>query len=452
MRIAPARPLQALPPDADIAGALLAIRPDSLPPDVVRVAKSLVLDTIAVAFAGREASGMEAVWQTVAEEGGAPQSRLWMRGDSTSAGAAAFHNASLASALDFDSLHEAGGVHADAVVIPAALAVGERVGASGAQVLAAYIAGAEFAIRLGLATRSTAGWFRTSVYGVFGAAVAAGHLLGLDREGLTDALGLALAQAQGTQQGHVERRLSKRILAGFAARAGVTAAALAARGVTGPHHVLDGQFGLFSLFDEGEPAGLLPGLGRDFALAATSVKKYPACACAHAAIEAALNIASGDGFALAEVASVEVEITPYMLRVAGAPYARAGDPEVTGQFCLQYAVAAALAHGRFTPSEIAPAVVLDPRLTPAIDLVHLRVRDDWTGRLGPAAVTVTGVDGRRRSVRIDHLPGGVAAPLSLAARRGKAMGAFAAAGANAVAITDAVDRLDEIPDLGLLPL
>lgn len=429
----------------------------SLPPTVLDTLRSSLLDTVAVAWAARRAAGMQAVSQLVGAEGGAPHSLLWDgSGRRVPAAAAAFHNGSYAAALDFDSLHPSAS-HIDAVVIPAALAVAEQVHASGRQLLAAIAAGAELAYRLGEATRARPGWFRTSVYGVFGAAAATARLLELSSGQFNAALGIALGQAAGTQQGHIERKLSKRLLSAFAARAGVFSAQLAQQGITGPDHAFDGRHGLFVLYGSGDadPAQLTTGLGSRFLIERTSYKQFPACGCAHAAIEAALRVAgraAGQGWIPDRIRRVEVVITPYMDKLVGAPYSTEGDPEVTGQFCVQYAVAAALSAGVFTPAQIASAAVLDPGLRPLIDRVHVRVEGD--GAMAPATVNVVLDDGSAHAETVTALPGSPEAPLDAAALRAKAHGALAqgagwtpAAADSLIARLAAIDQLDDVAAL-----
>jgi 2-methylcitrate dehydratase PrpD len=447
MQVLEPRAVAPLADAADLYDRLLGMRSESLPSAVVASAKLLILDTIAVAWAAQSASGMLGIRELTLADGGAELSTLWGSGERVPPGAAAFCNGSLASALDFDSLHAGGGVHADAVVVPAAFAVGEQARVSGREFIAAYVAGAELTIRLGLATRSTTGWFRTATYGVFGAAVAAAKLLRLDRAELCSALGIALGQAAGTQQSHIERKLSKRIQAGLSARAGVQSAQLAKRGITGPEKFLDGKFGLFALYDDGDPSAAFATLGETFHLPTTSLKKFPACGCAHAAIEAALRIATVQKIVPDAVKSVEVTITPYMNRLVGGAFSPDGDPEVTGQFCIAYAVAATLANRRFTPAEIAPTAVLDLGLRPLLAKLSVRVDQTATSRMIPARVRVEMNDGRSFSQTIADLPGSGEAPLSADELRSKALSCLGQFGGRAERIITAIDRLEEIDDM-----
>lgn len=385
-------------------------------------------------------------------EAGPGKSTFWGGGSTGNAGSAAFYNGSLSAALDFDSLHELSGVHADATVIPAAFAIAQQTGASGRDFLAAYVAGAELMFRLGMSTASTTGWFRTATYGVFGAAAASGLLLGLDRDGLSSALGIALGQAAGTQQGHIERKLSKRIQAALSTRAGVFSAQLAQHGITGSSHPFDGQFGLYSLYDEGDPSHAFDDLGEVFRLDRTVLKKFPACGCAHASIEAALQLVIAHEFDEAAIEAVDVLITPYQNRLVGAAFTTEGDAEVTAQFCVQYAVAATLAKRGFTVAQIEPAAVLDPALRSLISRVRVRIDHDSPGRMTPATVTVLLRDGREFGRTVTALPGSVDLPLTAEQIRAKALASLqhGSGGLSATAaerLVERVEHIDEVADM-----
>eukprot|EP01041_Mallomonas_annulata_P015122 gene15122-32076_t len=196
-------PAGSLPADTTrkFARWISGLRFDDLPVDVVAAAKRQVLDTVAVAWAGSSADGVDDVRQVVLACAGKPESRVWCYGDQLPATQAAFVNAMLASALDFDTLHDRGNVHSDGVVLPAVLALADARGASGQQLITALVAGGELMVRLGLAAGVSPGWFYSSVFGVFGAAAASAKLLDLDETRTLHALGIALSQAAGTRPG-----------------------------------------------------------------------------------------------------------------------------------------------------------------------------------------------------------------------------------------------------------
>src|SRR3989442_5513942 len=181
------------------------------------------------------------------------------RGDCTVVGAkvtaaaplAALANGTLAHGLDFDDTHAASITHASAVVVPTVLAVGESQGADGRRLVTAAVAGYEAIARLGMAAPGAfhaRGWHATAVCGPFAAALAAGTGAGLDGPALTPALGLAGSFASGVQEFLEDGSWSKRVHAGWAAHAGVVAAALARGGFLGPPTILEGRFGLYRTF------------------------------------------------------------------------------------------------------------------------------------------------------------------------------------------------------------
>ncbi len=185
--------------------------------------------------------------------------------------AAAFANGVLAHAFELDSLRKPGaGVHPGAVLVPAALATAQERGAGGRALVAALVAGCEILFRVGKATKHTPesrGFHAPGLTGPFGAAVAAGHIAGLDAAAMTNALGIAgslggglLAFAKSGNGGMV-----KRLHLGRAAESGVLAARLAAHGFTGPDTVLEGEFGFLDAYCTDTDVGALTaGLGERY--------------------------------------------------------------------------------------------------------------------------------------------------------------------------------------------
>jgi 2-methylcitrate dehydratase PrpD len=119
-----------LPPDTTrtLARWVAGLRYEDLPAEAVRAAKRQILDTLGVAWAGTRAEGVEPLRSLFVRAGGAPEARVWCHGDMLPAGQAAFINAMLASALDFDSLHDRANVHSDGVILPCILALADARG------------------------------------------------------------------------------------------------------------------------------------------------------------------------------------------------------------------------------------------------------------------------------------------------------------------------------------
>src|SRR5206468_5342478 len=176
--------------------------------------------------------------------------------------------------------HQGGSIHLGATVFSAALAAAELTGVSGARVLAAVVAGYQVAARLAMALDPAAhyrrGFHPTGTCGAFGAAVTAGLILGLDRAGLTTALGIAGSQAAGSMEFLATGAWTKRLHPGWAASAGLHAAALAAAGFRAPATIFEGRFGFLTAYSDGaDPRPLFTPVPDDrYALGATSVKPH----------------------------------------------------------------------------------------------------------------------------------------------------------------------------------
>ncbi len=266
---------------------------------------------------------------------------------------AALLNGALGHSLDFDDTHAAGTLHPGAAVIPAALAAGEMAGASGADVLAAIVAGYEVTCRVALALPAgdhyQRGYHPTATCGVFGAAAAAARVFGLDAAGVESALGIALSQSAGSLQFLANGAWTKRFQVGWAASAGLVAATLAHKGFKGASDALDGRHGFLSTYaPTPNPARAVQDLGTVFELMATAVKPYPSCRYGHAGIDAMLALRAEHGFDPASVERITYGTSQAGMLLVGAPAAKKADPQnvVDGQFSGPFVLSAALATGR----------------------------------------------------------------------------------------------------------
>src|SRR6185295_16955087 len=180
-------------------------------------------------------------------------------------------------------------VHTNCVTLPALLATAEDCGeVKGTDFLVGYAVSAELHARFGLACYNSLGkgWHPTMIFGTLAASLAAGSLLKLDAAGLRNALGMAFHQASGSAQSMRDGVLSKRLGAGFAARGAVLGAFLAADGLTGTRRTLEGNAGLFALYerDEVKTEILTDRLGSFWRIREYSFKPYPCCRCNHTPI------------------------------------------------------------------------------------------------------------------------------------------------------------------------
>jgi 2-methylcitrate dehydratase PrpD len=250
-----------------------------MPAEVVEKARALLLYAMAVGFAGLR---LPQARQSAAAGGqSAGASTRFFDGRRCDAADAAFANGALFHGRVQDDSHPAG--HVGGVVVPTSLAVAEAMGTSGADLLAAIVAGYEVALRIGRdhATDLSKRGFRTTpVYGVFGAAASAGRLMRLDAATLTHALSLAANMAGGLREYSAAGTNEYPFQAGAGASNGILAARLAAAGATSAPTALDGAAGFFRAYGEAGRRygdGIAEKLGANFETMAVTYKPYPVC-------------------------------------------------------------------------------------------------------------------------------------------------------------------------------
>ena len=440
---------------ATLAEAAIATDAARLPDALVVQAKRALLDTLACGLAGWREPGTQALIGLVAELGGREQATVWGGGPPVSVADAALINGASAHALDFDDVIASLGGHPSVPVAPAALALGEYVGASGRDVLAAFAVGVEFECKVARAigpSHYARGWHATSTMGVLGAAAAAGRLLGLDVRQMTMAIGIAASQASGLRLNF--GTMTKPFHPGHAARAGVVAALLARRGFTADADVLDGPLGFLLAFSPDRDVDLeAAGWGEPWELCApaVSVKKYPCCFQTHRALDAVLALRAEHGLAAADVTSVAVRMPPGASVALIHPRPGTG---LEGKFSMEYTVAAALLDGRVGLASFEDAAVQRDAAQALIPRVTTTVDD--APPVGPAEgyadVAVTLGDGRALRRRVEEPRGGPDEPLTWDELAAKFRDC-----AESVLTRDAAERtlatvaaLDQQPDLGLL--
>ena len=386
---------------------------EAMPAAVLDTAKLFMLDTLAVAWAGSDAPGCPAAHAMTVDEGGRADSTAWAYGGKLSAASAAFINGMTSSALDYDSLGRDAPVHVNIAVLPAALAMAEREHASGKDFLAALVLGSDIVCRLGAAAKHPPrGFHYTAAFGIFGAAAAAARLMRLDAVTTRHALGLAFIQAGGTQQANIEPSLAKRLLSAFAARSGVYAALLAQRGITAPAHAIEGEFGLYKLYQDGSPERLLDALGSRFDSAALSIKQYPSCGCNHTTIAGMLDLVRKHDLQPDDVETIDITVSPYMGRIVGMPYDPSGDAQVAAQFSIRYSAACVLVRRRLGLAEIQEPAARDPEINRHVGKVTLKIDSTLTSSRGPVVIRLRSKKHGELSCKVEHVPGSIEAPLT----------------------------------------
>jgi 2-methylcitrate dehydratase PrpD len=365
-------------------------------------AERLLADTLAVGAAGAAALGAEGVRAAARGWGSGEEARIIGFPDRLPAPSAAFVNGFQIHCLEWDAVHEPAVVHALSVVTAALLACADRCSRrlTMDEALTALAIGVDIASGLGLAATSPLTFFRPATAGCIGAAIAAARIQNLGREHLPDVLGLAYSFCAGTMQVHVEGSIALPLQIANAARAAVTAVDLAKAGLTGPHDALEGPFGYFRLFDQGNLSRYTRDLGRVWRISEVSVKPFPSGRASHAVLGTLAELRR-EG----EITAVEAYVPPLVARLVGREPKRDMTPAYA-RLCLPALATLMIEDGRIDPRRFTDLSAVEPRLTLRVD------GNPDPNALSPQRVIVTFADGRRVERDVPHTLGAPEAPLS----------------------------------------
>ena len=450
------------------------LRYDDIPGEVRVRARHLILDAVGIAlashrfdFARPSLAGIEALAGPGAGEPAADGGGVTVIGHSRRLPLrdAAMANGLLVHGLDYDDTHVPGIIHATASAFPCTFALGERLGASGADVVAAYVVAVEAGARIGSVPRGgfhRQGFHPTGLVGAFGCALGAGRLLGLDPERLAMAQGIALSTASGSMEFLEDGAWTKRLHPGWAAVAGLTSAYLAREGFVAPGLPYEGRFGLYRTHLGAGADGdcdyslATAGLGEAWELRRVAVKPFPACHFLHGCADAAIAIARDHDLRPEEVEEVTALVPEETIATICEPAANKVRPvsDYDAKFSVQYAVAASLSRRAFGLAELDEDARADAGI---LDLAkRVRYRPDPASafpRAFSGEVVVRTRDGRELRHREEVNRGADERPLTNGEIAEKFMenACLAVDGPKAIAIRQAVldlDRFDDVRALG----
>ncbi|WP_245261613.1 MmgE/PrpD family protein [Ancylobacter sp. FA202] len=402
-----------------------AARAADIPDRIRAIAQACVIDTVGVALAGAGTPVAGLARQFAVRNAAAGVSEIWGAPARLSAVGAAACNATAAHALDFDDNCYAGFVHGSAVIVPAAIAIAQETGATGADLLTAITVGAECEYAVGAAAGQDLydkGWWTTGLLGPIGACVAAGHLLKLDARQMRAGIGLAVAGAGGSKSCFATD--AKALLAGEASAAGLTWALLAASGASGPDEPFTHRNGFAALHTDGVfDMAAFADLGRSWRLETPGIdiKKFPICLSSHAAVDVVADIRAREGVSVDEVESVLCDVPPVV--VANLAYAAPDTPR-EAQFSMEFAIAATLCFGAPGVEHLREDVLASPALRALMARVRMVSGPMWNAkrrREAPegASITLALRDGRTYSGYQTHALGTAVNPVPPAHLRTK---------------------------------
>ncbi|HEX3536867.1 MAG TPA: MmgE/PrpD family protein, partial [Stellaceae bacterium] len=290
----------------DLAEFLAEPNYGDLPPQTTEYAAMLVASTLASAACGKDIQSSVVLRDIARERGGAPQASLWFdAGPKLPVAEAAQVNAVMSDAAASDDSDLRAIVHCGTPLTATALALAERTGASGRDVLAAIVLGYEAAGRIGdpISPQFRERGFHGCLLAIFAAAVAAARLLKLDPPRLAQTIALAATSIGGLATA-ADTSLAREYHAGLAVRSGIDAALAAARGFVAEEGILEADKGFFRVFGGVAAADVTAGLGTEWDIVTDmAVKLVPGGHPYHAFAEAAANAARAGNVKADEVES-----------------------------------------------------------------------------------------------------------------------------------------------------
>jgi 2-methylcitrate dehydratase PrpD len=417
---------------------------DQLPPEVVAKVKIGLLDFLSCAFEARDLPwGCQAIRMASAASGQAAVIGTPVR---SSPAEAAFANATLGHGLVREDMHTAAVSHLGVVIFPALLALAQRQKASGRDFILGAVCGYEIGAAVGRAImdQDMVRRFRpTGITGPLAGGIAGSRLLGLDEDATVSALGFAANATGGLNEWPYCGGDEMFFHPGFAARNAVTAVELASLGARASESALDGHAGLFAGLNKSDCiARVAPFSGGPLEILSVYYKPAPACNYAQTACQAALALATQDGFRSGDVGSIVVKASAAAVEYPGCDYVGPFERILQAKMSIQYCVAATLARGGIEETNY--HLLGDPEITRLASMTQLEIDPQFTAAY-PGAQGTEVVVGMRdgRSVRkklADVIP---ATPDQIRAR-------FRSACANWRSIEEIIDELELQEDVGIL--
>lgn len=402
-----------------LARFLTTARFEDLPAAVRKEARRTLLNWTGCAIGGSRHETVDIAIRALAPFSGPAQATVLGRKEKLDVMHAALMNGISSHVFDFDDTHLRTVIHPAGPVASAILALAEYRPVSGREFLNALVLGAEVSCRIGNAVYPAhydAGWHITGSTGSFGAAAAAGKLLGLDERQMTWALGLAATQPVGLKE--MFGTMTKSYHPGRAAQNGLMAALLASRNYTSSEQGLEAREGWANVLSGARDlAEITANLGKTYEISANTYKPFPCGVVIHPALDACLQLRAAHGLRADRIERVELRVNRLVERLTGRKTPATG---LEGKFSVYFAAAVALTKGAAGEREFSDALVRDPSITALRDRV-VAVVDP---AIGPEQVraTITMRDGARYEKYIESAIGSLKNPMSDQALEGKFSG------------------------------
>jgi 2-methylcitrate dehydratase PrpD len=394
---------------------------EALLPRSIEMAKQCVLDYVGCTYAGFSFDSSRIAREYAMENFGKGGCTVIGSKEKLVASGACFTNGTTGHAADLDDCTNEGGGHPGVIIIPVALAMGEHAGLAGKDLLRCIVIGYDTFIRIGKASNYMSlferGFHPTALLGMFGAAMTATRALDLDIQKTANALGIVGSFVAGNLECYSDGSYTKRLHAGSASSAGVTAALLASKGYTGPKSILEGPRGFFHAYCKNPKLEELAREGDGFEIDKVSFKPHACCRFNQAGIDAVLEIFFQNNLDYRMVTSIEVELAKTPYDIVGQPEEVKFHPKnaVDGQFSAAYSVAIAAIEKKAFLEEYTDESVRRQDVGGLLKKVRVRYTpalDEFFPESFPTRVTIGVEDGRSFTKEVRYPKGDPENPLT----------------------------------------
>lgn len=406
-----------------LAEFVISLDYNDIPPAVVEKAKACIIDTVAASTYGAQLPWSKIIIGYAQRNSGPGHAAILGTDLRVRAPFAALANGALAHSFELDApVHPSVGVHPGPGCALPGLAVAQGIAKSGKEFITAFVAGFEAMHRMADTSPQSSekkGFHAPGLFGVFGGAMTAGRLMGLDAERMTNALGIAGSLCSGILEfSKSGGGMVKRLHPGRAAEGGVMAAALAREGFTGPHTVIEGPYGFLNVFcSDPDLTKLTAGLGNVWQTLTVAHKRYAAHGTAHVPMTAALALKAEHGIAGEDIGSIIVAGNEKIVS-----HHDIKEPQELGmaQYSVPFCVALSFFRDPLDPNVFSEESVNDPAIRALTRNVKVEVLKNVREDQGKASrVTVKLKNGRELIKEMHSYPGMPEEPLTAAELRRK---------------------------------
>jgi 2-methylcitrate dehydratase PrpD len=384
-------------------------RAEDLPEKVRHEAARSILNWVGCAVGASRHETVENALAALGEFSGAREATVLGRGDKLDVMLAALMNGITSHTFDFDDTHLKTVIHPSGPVASAILALSERKSLSGKDFLHAFILGVEAECRIGNSVypqHYDVGWHITGTAGVFGAAAAAGRLLGLSEQQMTWALGIAATQSSGLRE--MFGTMCKPFHPGNAARNGLLAALLAQKNFTSSVQGIEAKRGFANVLSTAfKPGEITEKLGETWEVSLNTYKPFACGIVIHPAIDGCIQLRNEHKLKGDEIESISLKVHPLVLELTGKKTPQVG---LEGKFSVYHSSAVAVIYGAAGEAEYSDAVVRDPKVVALRDKVSGAV--DKTMHEDQVHVSIKLKNGKTVEKYVEHAVGSLARPMS----------------------------------------